>query len=37
MPDPVVIATWKFGDVAARAALPLLAAGRPALDAALAG
>jgi N4-(beta-N-acetylglucosaminyl)-L-asparaginase len=37
MPDPVVIATWKFGEIAARAALPLLEAGGPALDAAIAG
>jgi isoaspartyl peptidase/L-asparaginase-like protein (Ntn-hydrolase superfamily) len=37
MPSPVVIATWKFGEIAARTALPLLSAGAPALDAALAG
>src|SRR5438067_2349847 len=37
MPAPVVIATWKFGAVAARAALPLLEGGAPALDAAIAG
>ena len=37
MPHPIVIATWKFGEVAARAALPLLNGGAPALDAALAG
>ena len=37
MPEPVVIATWKFGEIAARAALPLLTQGRSALDAALAG
>ena len=37
MVEPVVIATWKFGEIAARAALPLLASGRSALDAALAG
>ncbi len=37
VPDPVVIATWPFGKVAADAALPLLAAGKPALDVALAG
>jgi isoaspartyl peptidase/L-asparaginase-like protein (Ntn-hydrolase superfamily) len=37
MPDPVVIATWLFGRIAARTALPMLEAGRPALDAALAG
>lgn len=35
--QPVVIATWKFGEIAARAALPLLTEGRSALDAALAG
>lgn len=37
MREPVVIATWKFGAVAARAALPLLEGGGPALDAAIAG
>ncbi len=37
MPEPVVIATWKFGEIAARAALPLLDAGAPALDAVIAG
>lgn len=37
MHEPVVIATWPFGAIAARAALPLLDAGRPALDAAVAG
>jgi isoaspartyl peptidase/L-asparaginase-like protein (Ntn-hydrolase superfamily) len=37
MPNPVVIATWPFGQTAARAALPLLRQGRPALDAAIAG
>jgi N4-(beta-N-acetylglucosaminyl)-L-asparaginase len=37
MPDPVVIATWPFGQAAAKKALPLLEAGKPALDAALAG
>src|SRR5262249_18379495 len=37
MPDYVVIATWPFGQTAVRAAAPLLEAGRPALDAALAG
>jgi isoaspartyl peptidase/L-asparaginase-like protein (Ntn-hydrolase superfamily) len=37
MADPVVIATWPFGRTAAEAALPLLAQGKPALDAALAG
>ena len=37
MPEPVVIATWPFGKVAAEAALKPLAAGDPALDVALAG
>ena len=37
MPEPVVVATWKFGEIAARAALPLLAGGSAALDAAIAG
>jgi N4-(beta-N-acetylglucosaminyl)-L-asparaginase len=37
MPEPIVLATWKFGEIAVRAALPLLAQGRSALDAALAG
>jgi isoaspartyl peptidase/L-asparaginase-like protein (Ntn-hydrolase superfamily) len=37
MPEPVVIGTWKFGEIAVRAALPLLTQGSPALDAALAG
>src|SRR5436305_5724760 len=37
MPNPVVIATWPFGQTAARTALPLLLKGRPALDAVLAG
>ena len=37
MSDPVVIATWKFGETAVRAALPLLESGAPALDAAIAG
>jgi isoaspartyl peptidase/L-asparaginase-like protein (Ntn-hydrolase superfamily) len=37
MSDHVVIATWTFGQSAAKAALPLLQAGRPALDAAIAG
>jgi N4-(beta-N-acetylglucosaminyl)-L-asparaginase len=35
--QPMVLATWKFGDIAARAALLLLAGGASALDAALAG
>jgi N4-(beta-N-acetylglucosaminyl)-L-asparaginase len=37
MPDPVVIATWPFGKLAAETAIKLLAKGDPALDAALAG
>ncbi|MFO0846968.1 MAG: isoaspartyl peptidase/L-asparaginase [Gemmataceae bacterium] len=37
MPDPVVIATWPFGKTAADIALPQLAAGKPALDAVIAG
>lgn len=37
MPEPVVIATWPFGKLAADAALPLLAAGKPALDSVIAG
>src|SRR5919204_6446567 len=37
MPDYVVIATWPFGRTAVTAAAALLEAGRPALDAALAG
>ena len=37
MPNPVVIATWPFGQTAARVALDLLRQGRPALDAAIAG
>src|SRR5215212_8202523 len=37
MPDPVVIATWPFGKLAAETSLKLLAKGDPALDAALAG
>lgn len=37
MPDFVVIATWPFGQTAVKAAAPLLLAGQPALDAALAG
>jgi isoaspartyl peptidase/L-asparaginase-like protein (Ntn-hydrolase superfamily) len=36
MSDPVIIATWKFGEIAARAALPLLDRGASALDAAIA-
>jgi isoaspartyl peptidase/L-asparaginase-like protein (Ntn-hydrolase superfamily) len=37
MPHPVVIATWPFGRRAVEKALPLLARGEPALNAALAG
>jgi isoaspartyl peptidase/L-asparaginase-like protein (Ntn-hydrolase superfamily) len=37
MADPVCVATWTFGRAAVETALPLLAAGKPALDAVLAG
>jgi isoaspartyl peptidase/L-asparaginase-like protein (Ntn-hydrolase superfamily) len=37
MPDFVVIATWPFGQTAVKTAAALLQAGKPALDAALAG
>jgi isoaspartyl peptidase/L-asparaginase-like protein (Ntn-hydrolase superfamily) len=37
MSEPITIATWPFGKVAAAAALKALAKGGPALDAALAG
>src|SRR5262245_34197923 len=37
MAEPVVIATWPFGQTATKTALPLLDAGQPALDAAIAG
>jgi isoaspartyl peptidase/L-asparaginase-like protein (Ntn-hydrolase superfamily) len=37
MADYVVIATWPFGQTAVKVAAPLLARGRPALDAAVAG
>jgi isoaspartyl peptidase/L-asparaginase-like protein (Ntn-hydrolase superfamily) len=37
MPEYVVIATWPFGRTAVETAAPLLAQGRPALDAAVAG
>jgi N4-(beta-N-acetylglucosaminyl)-L-asparaginase len=37
MTEPIVVATWKFGEIAVRAAVPLLTQGRSALDAALAG
>lgn len=35
--ESVVIATWKFGEIAVRSALPLLSHGKAALDAAMAG
>jgi isoaspartyl peptidase/L-asparaginase-like protein (Ntn-hydrolase superfamily) len=37
MPDYVVVATWKFGQIAVKSAAALLEQGQPALDAALAG
>jgi N4-(beta-N-acetylglucosaminyl)-L-asparaginase len=37
MAEPVVIATWPFGRVAVQATLPLLAQGKPALDAVMVG
>ena len=37
MPEPVVIATWPFGKLAAETAIARLAKGDPALDSALAG
>jgi isoaspartyl peptidase/L-asparaginase-like protein (Ntn-hydrolase superfamily) len=37
MPEPIVIATWPFGRIAVELAGPLLAQGKPALDAAIAG
>jgi N4-(beta-N-acetylglucosaminyl)-L-asparaginase len=37
MPEPIVIATWKFGQTAVKVAAALLADGKPALDAAIAG
>ncbi len=37
MADVVVIATWPFGQTAVKTALPLLQAGKPALDSALEG
>src|SRR5262245_34105887 len=37
MPNPAVIATWPFGQIAVRISLPLLQKGTPALDAAIAG
>jgi isoaspartyl peptidase/L-asparaginase-like protein (Ntn-hydrolase superfamily) len=37
MPDPVVIATWPFGQTAVKTTAELLLQGKPALDAAIAG
>src|SRR5262245_36981358 len=37
MPEPIVIATWPFGQTAARIALQMLEKDQPALDSALAG
>src|SRR5262245_31378997 len=37
MADPVVIATWPFGQTAVKTAMAILQAGKPALDAAIAG
>jgi N4-(beta-N-acetylglucosaminyl)-L-asparaginase len=37
MPEPIVIATWPFGRLAVEVASKLLAQGKPALDAAIAG
>jgi isoaspartyl peptidase/L-asparaginase-like protein (Ntn-hydrolase superfamily) len=37
MPEPVIIATWPFGQIATKTALPMLEKGDAALDAALAG
>jgi isoaspartyl peptidase/L-asparaginase-like protein (Ntn-hydrolase superfamily) len=37
MPDYIVVATWPFGQIAVKTAGPLLAQGKPALDAAIAG
>jgi isoaspartyl peptidase/L-asparaginase-like protein (Ntn-hydrolase superfamily) len=37
MPEPIVIATWPFGRTAVEVAAKLLAQGKPALDAAIAG
>jgi N4-(beta-N-acetylglucosaminyl)-L-asparaginase len=37
MPNPIVLATWTFGQIAVRAAAPLLRQGQAALDAAIAG
>jgi N4-(beta-N-acetylglucosaminyl)-L-asparaginase len=37
MPNYIVVATWPFGQIAVKTAGPLLAQGKPALDAAIAG
>ena len=37
MPEPIIIATWPFGQTAVTAGMVLLRKGMPALDAALAG
>src|SRR5262245_61872329 len=37
MPEPIVIATWPFGQTAVSTAVALLRQGKPALDAAIAG
>ena len=37
MPEPVVVATWPFGKLAVEAALPMVVAGKPVLDAVIAG
>src|SRR5207249_8271473 len=37
MANYIVVATWPFGQIAVKAAAPLLQQGKPALDAALAG
>src|SRR5438128_10597205 len=37
MANSIVIATWPFGQIAVKAAAPLLEQGKPALDAAIAG
>jgi N4-(beta-N-acetylglucosaminyl)-L-asparaginase len=37
MPEPIVIATWPFGRIAAETAIKQLSAGKPALDSVIAG
>src|SRR5580692_10480709 len=37
MPEPIVIATWPFGQTAVSTAIALLREGKPALDASIAG